>query len=113
MHAVPSRQMSLKCIGCGAALICITCGFELFAWSTCANHSSQVWPSLALGPSEPSCLRVLLVPYQATSMTPGALPAATHGKTFTVAGGRLICRGALQCFQSSFVPGAAHEYQTL
>src|SRR6476661_665411 len=98
-------------MGCGAALTCTTCGLALLALSTCANHSSQVCPFLALGPSEPSSFSVDLVPYQATSMIPGALPAATQGKTPTLDGGELICRGADQAFHSLSAPGGAHEYQ--
>src|SRR6478672_11387299 len=98
-------------MGCGAALTCTTCGALPLAWSTCAKYRSQVSPFFALGPSEPSCLRVWVVPYQATSMIPGALPAATHGKTLTLAGGLLIWRGADQLFHSLLAPGGAQEHQ--
>src|SRR3954454_3418534 len=98
-------------MGCGAALTWTTCGAEPFAWLTCAKNRSHFWPFFALGPSEPSCARVLSVPYQATSMMPGALPAATHGKTLTLAGGLLICRGSDQFFHSLSAPGGAQEYQ--
>ena len=68
-------------------------GAVLLAFVTWLNQRSQVWPFLALGPPVPSCFRVLLVPYQATSMMPGALPAATHGNTLTLDGAWLIWRG--------------------
>jgi len=81
----------------------------LAAWSSWLEYRSHDWSSLALGPSAPSCFSVLLVPYQATSMMPGALPAATHGKTFTLAGAWLMTRGFDQVFHSLSVPGGAHE----
>src|SRR3954447_21417069 len=98
-------------MGCGAAFTCTACGALLLAWSTWEKNRSQVWPFLALGPSEPSCCSVLLVPYHATSMMPGALPAATHGKTLTLAGALLIWRGSDQFFHSLSAPGGAQEYQ--
>src|SRR4051794_31134896 len=113
MQAVPSRQVSLKCMGCGAASTWWLTGALLFACVTWLKYSCHVCPTFALGPSEPSCFRVLFVPYQATSMMPGALPAATHGNTLTVAGGLLIWRGVLQVRHSLSAPGFAQEYQTL
>jgi len=41
-------------------------------------------------------------------MLPGALPAATHGKTLTLAGASLITRGLDQDFHSLSAPGGAH-----
>jgi hypothetical protein len=67
---------------------------------------------LALGPSLPSSFSVLFVPYHATSMTPGAAPAATQGKTFTFDGAVLTPRGADHTFHSLSAPGGAQEYQT-
>ncbi len=77
-------------MGCGAAMTWLTTGLVEAALVTWEKNSCQVWSFLALGPVLPSSFRVLLVPYHATSITPGALPAATHGKTFTLAGGLLI-----------------------
>src|SRR5689334_5002524 len=94
-------------------MTCATFGNALLARLTCAKNSCQVCPTLALGPSSPSWARVRSVPYQATSMMPSALPAATQGKTLTVAGGALIFRGVDQLFHSLSAPGGAHEYQTL
>src|SRR6476469_3373186 len=93
-------------MGCGAALAWTGCGALLLAWSTCENNRSHFWFFFSLGPFGPSCCRVLSVPYHATSMIPGALPAATHGKTFTLAGGLLICRGGTSSSTRCSLPAA-------
>src|SRR4051794_15327242 len=107
MQPVPSMQMSLYFIGCWLATDCTMCGLLLAAWSICANHVHHCWLAFADGPSLPSCLSVLSVPYQTTSMMP-LRPAATHGISWTPDGGRLILIGLLQAPQSLPL-GAAHE----